>query len=166
MFEDTDDMVNFYEREFYVLSNFSSFKVRMNGIWFDTAEHAYHWSRFNLDSPRNKILETTSAHDAYTQAQKLKAFQVSNWDKIKIPTMLNILRLKALQHEYVLRKLLETGDRKLIECSWRDDFWGWGPNQDGQNQLGKLWMQVREELKNPVLMEYIKVTNSVWLKSN
>jgi hypothetical protein len=34
----------------------------------------------------------------------------------------------------------------LIENSWRDDFWGWGPNRDGKNQLGKLWMEIRSEL--------------------
>jgi predicted NAD-dependent protein-ADP-ribosyltransferase YbiA (DUF1768 family) len=62
--------------------------------------------------------------------------------------MKDILRAKAKQHEYVRRKLLETGDRELIEDSWRDGFWGWGPNKDGQNMLGKLRMEIREELKN------------------
>jgi predicted NAD-dependent protein-ADP-ribosyltransferase YbiA (DUF1768 family) len=61
--------------------------------------------------------------------------------------MRHILRLKVAQHEYVKRKLLETGNRRLIEDSWRDDYWGWGPNKDGQNVLGKLWMELREELK-------------------
>lgn len=42
---------------------------------------------------------------------------------------------------------LATGDRELIEDSWRDDFWGWGPNRDGKNMLGKLWMEVRAELQ-------------------
>lgn len=47
-----------------------------------------------------------------------------------------------------VRDLLEkmTGDRELVEDSWRDDFWGWGPNRDGQNMLGKLWMELRAEL--------------------
>ena len=61
--------------------------------------------------------------------------------------MLDILRAKVQQHEYVRRKLLATGDRELVENSWRDDFWGWGPNRDGQNKLGKLWMKVRAELR-------------------
>ena len=61
--------------------------------------------------------------------------------------MKSILRAKADQHEYVRRKLLATGDRELIEDSWRDDFWGWGPNRDGKNMLGKLWMEVRDELR-------------------
>ena len=58
-----------------------------------------------------------------------------------------ILKEKAQQHEYVRRKLLETGDRELIENSWRDGFWGWAPNGEGQNMLGKLWMEVRTELR-------------------
>ena len=61
--------------------------------------------------------------------------------------MYRILKAKAEQHEYVRRKLLATGDRELIEDSWRDSFWGWGPNKDGQNMLGKLWMKVRANLK-------------------
>jgi hypothetical protein len=65
---------------------------------------------------------------------------------VKVDVMRDILRAKVAQHEYVRRKLLATGDRELIEDSWRDDFWGWGPNRDGQNMLGKLWMEVRAEL--------------------
>lgn len=38
------------------------------------------------------------------------------------------------------------GDRELVEDSWRDDFWGWGPNRDGKNMLGKLWMELRAAL--------------------
>jgi N-glycosidase YbiA len=62
--------------------------------------------------------------------------------------MLKILRAKARQHEYVRRKLLETGDRYLCENSWRDSFWGWGQNRDGKNMLGNLWMQIRKELQD------------------
>jgi len=44
-------------------------------------------------------------------------------------------------------KLLQSGNRELIEDSWRDSYWGWGPNKDGENYLGKLWMEVGEEFK-------------------
>ena len=66
---------------------------------------------------------------------------------IAVLIMRNILFAKAKQHEYVRRKLLETGDRELVEDSWRDDYWGWGPNRDGQNILGNLWMKIRAELR-------------------
>lgn len=65
----------------------------------------------------------------------------------KVDIMRVILRKKVEQHPYVRKKLLETGDRLLVENSWRDSFWGWGPNQDGLNMLGKLWMEIRTELR-------------------
>ncbi len=64
--------------------------------------------------------------------------------------MRDILRAKVSQHPYVRKKLLDTGNRELIEDSWRDDFWGIGPDKNGQNILGKLWMQVREEIRAPL----------------
>ena len=138
----------FYEREFYVLSNFSAFKLNWHGIVFDTAEHAYHWTRFPVNSPEQHIIrESASAHDAFRFAQENKRQQVSNWDAVKVGVMRNILRAKSEQHEYVRRKLLETGERELIEDSWRDDFWGWGPSRDGNNMLGKLWTEIRTALK-------------------
>jgi ribA/ribD-fused uncharacterized protein len=62
--------------------------------------------------------------------------------------MYDILWAKQSQHEYVRRKLIQTKGRELVENSWRDDFWGWGPNRDGLNMLGKLWMEVRDELRS------------------
>mgnify|MGYP002520092451 CR=1 FL=1 len=60
--------------------------------------------------------------------------------------MEDLLRLKLEQNPYVKKKLLQTGDYLIVEDSPKDDFWGWGPNRDGNNQLGKLWMKLREEL--------------------
>jgi ribA/ribD-fused uncharacterized protein len=145
---DTDTQVFFYEQDFYVLSNFSAFRLLWNDQPFDTSEHAYHWEKFH-DHPdlQAQIIDARSAHDAFKLAERNKAYRTPRWDEIKVGVMLDILRAKVQQHEYVHRKLLATGDRELIEDSWRDDFWGWGPNRDGQNMLGKLWMEIRAELR-------------------
>ena len=42
------------------------------------------------------------------------------------------------------KKLLQTEDYLIVEDSPKDSFWGWGPNRDGENQLGKLWMKLRK----------------------
>lgn len=149
---DTDDAVFFYEQDFYVLSNFSAFRLDWRGIDFDTSEHAYHWEKFDgtEQGVQDMIRECRSAHDAFKIAESQRVFRRSNWDAIRIRVMREILRAKAAQHEYVRRKLLATGDRMLIENSWRDDFWGWGPNRAGKNVLGKLWMEVRAELREVV----------------
>ena len=151
---DTDTEVFFYEQDFYVLSNFSAFSIRWQGRRFPTSEHAYQWEKFppgtkgDLGSyVRDSILEAWSAHDAFKLAESSKYLRRKDWDSVKVEIMHDILRAKADQHEYVRRKLLATGDRALIENSWRDDFWGWGPNRDGTNMLGALWMLVRAELR-------------------
>ena len=143
---DTSTHVYFYEQDFYVLSNFSAFRVTFDGQTFDTSEAAYHYQRFTDAEDRRGVQYANSAHEAFRYAQDCKAYQRPDWDQIKVRVMKDILRAKVQQHEYVRRKLLATGDRVLVEDSWRDDFWGWGPNRDGQNMLGKLWMEVRSEL--------------------
>lgn len=145
---DNDKQVFFYEQEFYVLSNFSAFRVKWAGHDFDTSEHAYHWEKFpDSATIRDAIRFAPSAHEAFKVAELHKAMRRNDWDQAKAGVMKAILIEKALQHEYVRRKLLATGDRELIEDSWRDDVWGWGPNRDGKNLLGKLWMEVRAELR-------------------
>lgn len=145
---DTDKRVRFYEHDFYVLSNFSAFTLYWCGHRFDTSEAAYHWEKFPAEQDiRDAIRCAPSAHEAFKIAERNKAARRPDWDEVKLDIMRGILRAKADQHLYVRRKLLATGDRELVEDSWRDDFWGWGPSRDGRNWLGRLWMEVRAELR-------------------
>ena len=159
---DTPERVCFYEQDFYVLSNFSAFSLQWRGRRFDTSEAAYHWERFATGHANpergpahgalasdiaDSIQFAASAHQAFKIAQENKSLQRPDWDDVKVGVMKRILHAKADQHEYVRRKLLATGERELVENSWRDAFWGWGPNRNGQNMLGKLWMEVRAELR-------------------
>lgn len=149
---DTDQFVFFYEQDFYVLSNFSSFAIKYADIIFPTAEHLYHWFKYADDTAehaqaRIKTLHALSAHNAFRLSRTYSYLRRPDWDDVKVDIMRKILRLKVEQHEYVRRKLLATGDRQLVENSWRDDFWGWGADQRGKNVLGELWMELREELK-------------------
>lgn len=150
---DTDKQVFFYEQNFYVLSNFSAFTLQWRGHRFDTSEAAYHWEKFvsmpEGDPICDAIRFAPSAHQAFKIAEEWKSRRRRDWDAVKVDVMRAILIAKANQHEYVRSKLLATGNRELIEDSWRDDFWGWGPNRDGQNILGKLWMEVRAMLAAP-----------------
>ena len=61
--------------------------------------------------------------------------------------MEDILRLKLEQHPFVLKRLLETKNRIIVEDSPSDSFWGWGSDKEGSNHLGKLWMKIREEIR-------------------
>lgn len=152
------DAGDFYERDFYPFSNFSAFKVYWKGIMFDTSEHVYHWEKYNTDNPKavhiqSLIRSVGSAHDAFVlaSANDLKLFRRSDWDDIKgngrplkVNIMAQIIEAKWHQHEYVKKKLKQAYDKgiRLSERSWRDDFWGIGPNGDGADWMGVLWNEL------------------------
>jgi ribA/ribD-fused uncharacterized protein len=152
-----DKPIHFYEFQHYYLSNFSAFNVEFEGFNFPTSEHAYQACKF-LSVKNNgitfgsalflKVACAKSAHEAMTIARENKDKQREDWDVIKRDWMKDICRAKMYQHEYIKRRLLLTKNNLLIEVSPVDSFWGWGPNKDGRNELGKIWMELREELAN------------------
>lgn len=146
--EKMNEVVGFYPREFYCLDNFSSFKVKYNGYVYSTAEEAYQAAKFDGFAPSvvNAIRTSYSAHEAQKIARENKNYQRADWEKIKLRTMEEILRAKVQQNPYVLKKLLETQNYKIVEDSPKDDYWGWGSDRNGENMLGRLWMKIRDEI--------------------
>jgi ribA/ribD-fused uncharacterized protein len=147
------EIVGFYEREFCCFSNFSSFAVKWRGRDWPTSEHAYQAAHFLESNPglANRIQVSASAHAAYTLAHENKDDIPSDWDERKIGVMEQIVRCKLEQHPYIQKKLRQTGNRIIVEDSPKDSFWGWGPDKNGRNELGKIWVKLREELdKTPV----------------
>ncbi len=145
---DTNSQIFFYENDFYVFSNFSAFVIEWKGKLHMTSEHVYHSEKFEDESLKEQIRNARSAHDALKLSHANKDKYRKDWDKIKLSVMKKILYVKTEQHPYVKKKLLDSGNKELIEDSWRDSFWGWGPNKDGENHLGKLWMEIRDEIRN------------------
>lgn len=146
--EKMDDVIGFYPREFYPLDNFSSFKVEVDGYLYASLEEAYQSSLFLPDYPEiaEQIKNSHSAHEAQKIMQKnVEKVKYTNQQQLVI--MEKLLRLKLEQNPYVLKKLLETNDYYIVEGSPKDNYWGWGINRDGRNQLGKIWMKLREEYK-------------------
>ena len=148
--EKMDEVIGFYPREFYPFDNFSSFKVEWNGYLFASVEEAYQAASFMGSDEElvEKIKKSHSADEAQRIAYANRDKRREDWDDVKISIMEELLRLKIEQNPYVKKKLLQTGDYMIVEDSPKDDFWGWGPNRNGQNNLGKLWMKLREGLKN------------------
>ena len=148
--EKMDEVIGFYPREFYPFDNFSSFKVEWNGYLFSSVEEAYQAASFMGSDEElvEKIKKSHSADEAQRISYANRDKRREDWDDVKISIMEELLRLKIEQNPYVKKKLLQTGDYMIVEDSPKDDFWGWGPNRNGQNNLGKLWMKLREELKN------------------
>ncbi len=145
--------IGFYEREFYMFSNFSSFQVDWRGAQWMTSEHAYHAAKYIGVQPEivAKIGLARSAHDAFKFSRKYTADIRPDWLDIRLDVMKDICRHKLGQHAYIRTKLDETSGWNLVEDSPKDSFWGIGADGQGENQLGKIWMMLREEMRNGIV---------------
>ena len=152
--EKMEEVIGFYPREFYPLDNFSSFKVEWNEHLYASVEEAYQAASFMGSNEElvEKIKNSHSADEAQRIAYENRDKRRKDWDEIKESVMEELLRLKLEQNPYVKKKLLETEDYYIVEDSPKDSYWGWGENREGENHLGKLWMKLREELKNEKIL--------------
>lgn len=148
MSEKFDEVIGFYPREFYPLDNFSSFKVKVNGYLYSSLEEAFQSMLFLPDHKEisEQIKNSYSAHEVQKiMHENINKVKYSNKEKLVL--MEKLLRLKIEQNPYVLKKLLETKNYTIMEDSPKDNYWGCGINREGENNLGKLWMKLREEYK-------------------
>jgi len=126
------------------LSNFSLCLVELDGVNYRTVEHAYQAAKTTTAEFREaiRLCETPG------QAKRLgrKTTIRPNWDEIKLDVMRDLLQQK-FSTGYLRTALLATQDRELIEeNTWYDTFWG-VCHGEGLNWLGKLLMEIREELR-------------------
>jgi hypothetical protein len=90
---------------------------------------------------RSPLAAKEIAHGQFESAKR------PDWGSVKVNVMALILRKKLEQHQEVRNALMRSGDEKIVEDSPTDDFWGRGEDGGGQNQLGKLWMQIRRGVR-------------------
>lgn len=138
-------MIDRFDGEYFFLSNFSASPFRINYVLFPTMEHYFQANKADNQNDYLHIAHALAPGEAKRLGRKIQLRP--DWEKIKDNVMLTGLRKKFADPE--LRSLLlATGDEELVEGNyWGDTYWG-VCNGVGQNKLGKLLMQVREEIKN------------------
>lgn len=132
-----------YER---MLSAFSGHMVEYKGMVYPTAEHAYHCQRYTDPAVLDEIKNARSAKLAWEASQKYKSQQMLGFEEGKVALMEDICRAKLAQHADVKEVLLWSEGMAIIK-TYPDPFWGIGLDGEGRNELGKLWMRLRDELK-------------------
>lgn len=140
-------MIDRFDGEYAFLSNYSTSPFRIDYILFPTMEHYFQANKADNQNDYLHIAYAPTPGEAKRLGRKIQLRP--DWEKIKDKVMLTGLRKKFADPE--LRSLLlSTGDEELIEGNyWGDTYWG-VCNGVGQNKLGQLLMQVREEIKNNI----------------
>ncbi len=133
-----------FHGEYRFLSNFWPAEVKSCGWTYRTVEHAYQAAKSDQLMDRLMIQKCKTPGQAKRAGKRITL--CSRWacPEERIATMLTLLRSK-FSAEPLKALLEETGDAILIEGNtFGDCFWGVCAGV-GENHLGKLLMQVREE---------------------
>lgn len=138
-------MINSFRDKYFFLSNFYPCWVVLDGMRYPSVEHAYQAAKTLRDIEREQI-RTASTPGVAKRLGRVCTHR-PDWKKIKVDIMLDLVRQKFERSSDLAEKLLATGDEELIEGNtWGDRFWGVYRGR-GENNLGKILMQVREELR-------------------
>ncbi len=145
-----NEPVRFYRtaEEHGCFSNFAPFPVRLDGKCWPTTEHYFQAQKFDNPEYREKIRTANSPAIAARLGRSRKIPIRKDWESIKDDVMRRAVRCKVESHETVRRVLLSTGDRKIVEQTTRDNYWGCGSRGTGKNMLGLILMEIRAQIRD------------------
>lgn len=132
----------------------SAHAIEMNGVLYPTLEHAYQCSRYSDETIQEEIRLARSPLQAWEISQKYKSLQMEEFTQPehKLKVMKSLMRLKVEQHIDVEKALIDSGDVVIVKHIFTypkgDGFWDDGENGEGLNRVGRMWMELREELKS------------------
>lgn len=148
--------IGFFGCEF---SNFYKCNFKINGIEFSSSEQAFMFCKaklFDDNKIGELILKSINPKECKRLGRKVSNFNKNKWNESKEKFMFIILKAKFSSNESLKNKLLNTGDKVIVECAPFDKEWGIGISVDemlngdkwkGDNKLGEILMKVRYELR-------------------
>ena len=141
----TEDKVCGFFGLFRFLSNFFPAKVHFEGLDYPSVEHAYQAAKWPAHKRQEFTLITAGQAKKLGKQAKLDP---KKWDKRKYDVMAVLVLQKFLFNQTLKEMLLATGDAYLEETNhWGDRYWGKDEDGQGENNLGRILMGVRETIK-------------------
>lgn len=154
-------MIGFYSEnaEYGCFSNWYHAPFTYAGKEFPTSEHFMMYHKvmiFDQKGLGKMILECETPKQAKAiGATKFESFDGETWNRICRTVVKRGVSAKFRQHPELREILLGTGHELLAECSPTDRKWGTGTDTEhsdpllwtGQNLLGRILMEVRDELR-------------------
>ena len=153
-------------------SNSYSSPFTLNGVLYPTVEHYFQAQKFmgsnatpksleyaqliiSQNTPNKaKILGNKQVRSGYGWVEELnniiRQYEDVNvrldWEDVKNNIIRKGIFQKFLQNPNLLTLLLSTGEKTLINYTFKDNYWG-----NGKNQLGKILMETRSLLRYQVI---------------
>lgn len=139
-------VVNQFRGKYDFLSNFYEVPVTVDDITYRNAEAAFQAQKCVNEDDKLKFVDLDGkAAKHLGRTVELR----QDWNDVKYGIMKNIVFNKFAQNADIALELFATDKAELIEGNvWNDTTWGVSlKTGKGKNWLGKILMEVREELK-------------------
>lgn len=137
-------MITSFRNKYFFLSNFYEAPIIFDNVRYRNNEAAFQAQKCIDPEDRKKFSELDPT-TAKKMGRKIKLR--SDWEDVKVGLMRKIVFAKFTQHPNLTVELLNTKDEELVEGNnWGDKVWG-QVNGEGQNLLGKILMEVRDEIR-------------------
>jgi ribA/ribD-fused uncharacterized protein len=128
-------------------SNFSAHGITLKGNWWPTSEHYFQAQKFAGTEHEEQVrLAKTPKQAAEMGRQRSRPLR-ADWEQIKDDVMREAVLAKFRTHLDIQTILLSTDDEELIEATSNDYYWGCGTSGTGKNMLGKILVEVREQIR-------------------
>ena len=159
-----EDMIGFYHEyeDYGCFSNWYKANFEYAGREYSSVEQYMMFqkvSMFYQYELADEIMKTDDPAVIKKLGQtRFRGFNSKMWDSLAYTIVKRGVKAKFSQNEELLKILLSTGEKVLMECSANDLIWGIGIAIDseeiynpsawrGKNQLGRILMSVRDELR-------------------
>jgi ribA/ribD-fused uncharacterized protein len=129
------------------LASYSRHGFELDDAEWPSAEHYYQAAKFEDAALREEIRNAPHPKEAAAIAKKHKRAWRSDWKRLRRTAMTRALYIRFRTHEDLAGELLKTGERRLVENSNFDYFWGCGRDGRGDNVYGEVLMDIRDKLR-------------------
>jgi len=129
------------------LAAWSQHGFELDGTQWPSVEHYYQGMKFENPDLRDAIRAAPHPKEARDMARKNKRQVRKHWKSLRRTHMIRAVYLKCRTHPEAGETLLATGSAKIVETSQYDYFWGCGRDGRGENNYGRVLMDVRGKLR-------------------
>ncbi len=142
-------IINFYHSNepYGEFSNFARYPITLGGKTWRTSEHYFQAQKYAGTPREEEIRQAKTPSEAARLGRDRKVSLRRDWESVKDAIMREAVLAKFTQHDDLRELLLSTGDATLVEHTENDSYWGDGGDGSGRNRLGRILMEVRDELR-------------------
>lgn len=127
------------------MSNLHACSFDLDGLKWKSVEHYYQAQKHVGSAAFEAIRSAKDGFAALKLGSNRSLMPRADWQEIKLGVMQKAVHAKFTEVTTLRQKLQATGAVPLYHQSSSDLFWGCNLHGEGENHLGKLIMQVRDQ---------------------